>query len=118
MIPKNDQIAFLNKIIDKTKSSDLHWEAVPFPGSFYIFQREAPILGNIFSCEFSPNSKLFMAQMDGGRMLGRVGSNIDYTESLDVDDDSVHVLLLRLYNIVSEILPPPRSLIRDFLEAE
>lgn len=117
-VPNNSQTAFLKKIINKTKAGDVHWCTISYEDSRLAFPYERLDREGGFRCDFSSNGILLLAMRTDGLVSGRVGTDFNHMEPLDIDDESISVLLLRLFNLISEFKPNARKLIDDFLALE
>lgn len=117
-VPNNDQIAFLKKIIEKTKTGEIHWSTMSYEHSSFVFPYESLDQEGGFQCEFYPGGMFFLVMRKDGLILGKVGVDLNHTESLNIDDESISVLMLRLFNLISEFKPNARKLVEDFLAHE
>ena len=114
-VPNNNQTRFLKKIIDKTKARDIDWFTMSYEDSMLAFPYELLDREGGFRCDFSSNGTLLLAMRGDGLVLGSVGTDFNHMEPLDINDESISVLLLRLFNLISEFKPNARKLIDDFL---
>lgn len=111
---KNKQIAFLEKVIYKTKENELKWYRLKeYESSWLNWNADGM---NSFATPISPSSEVYLLQKGDLDMVIYPGNGLS-TQSFNQEIEDIDVLVHRLYNIVYAKFPNIDSVLDDFINS-
>ena len=118
-IPKEKQIAFLEKVLKETQNHAGAWNRVASQSvaAINVFQdsRLDPEGTYYYRLPDSIGGEFWLAMCRNGRVRGAIGTDSAYMEYFDDTDEKIEILLTRIFYLLFGMRPSAKSLIDDFL---
>lgn len=118
-IPREKQIAFLEKILSDTQSNLGGWNRVMSDSiaASNVFPNDQLDAEGVFSYMFPRKlrGEFWIAMCKNGKVKGAIGTETTQMEYFDVTDEKISLLLTRLFYLVFDCKPNANKLIDDFL---